>query len=165
MTGGGMARGDAAEGRPFARADVLGDRATRAEAAAGWDRRGAGNVARQHDALLQTRGPRLGRRREQRLGIGMMRRPEDLGLRTDLDDAPEIHHRHTVGDVTHDGEIVRYEQVGEPPLLLQILHEVDDLRLDRDIERRYRLVRHDEAGTERDRARDADALPLSAGEL
>ncbi len=51
--------------------------------------------------------PRLGCRRQQRLGIGMMGRPEDLGLRTDLDDASEIHHRHAVGDVTHDGEVVR----------------------------------------------------------
>ena len=157
---------DVAEGRPLARADILGDRAAGPEAAAGRDRRGAGNVARQHDALLRPRGPRLGGRREERLGIGVMgRRPEDLRLRTDLDDAPEIHHRHAVGDVTHDGEIVRDEQVGEPPLLLQVLHEIDDLRLDRNVERRYRLVRHDEAGTERDRARDADALPLSAGEL
>ena len=53
----------------------------------------------------------------------------------------------------------------EPELVLQVCKQVDDLRLDRDVERADRLVAHDELGLHRERARDADALPLPAREL
>ena len=49
--------------------------------------------------------------------------------------------------------------------LLQVLEQVDDLGLDRDVERRDGLVGHQELGVERQRAGDADALALAAGEL
>ena len=48
---------------------------------------------------------------------------------------------------------------------LQLLEQVEDLRLDRDVERRHRLVGDDELRLQGDRARDPDALPLAAGEL
>jgi len=57
------------------------------------------------------------------------------------------------------------EQVGEAVPALQVDQQIDDLGLDRYIERRYRLVAHDEIGPERKGARDADALALAAGEL
>ena len=41
-------------------------------------------------------------------------------------------------------QVVRDEQVGEAELVLQVLEQVDDLRLDRDVERRDRLVADDE---------------------
>jgi hypothetical protein len=47
------------------------------------------------------------------------------------------------------------------PISLQVHHQVDDLRLDRDVQRRHRLVGHD-LGLERQRARDGDALALAA---
>ena len=43
--------------------------------------------------------------------------------------------------------------------------QVDDLRLDRHVERRDRLVADDEPRLDRERARDADPLALAAGEL
>jgi hypothetical protein len=46
-----------------------------------------------------------------------------------------------------------------------VAQQVDDLRLDRDVERRDRLVGDDEAGPDRERPGDADALALAAGEL
>ena len=49
--------------------------------------------------------------------------------------------------------------------MLQRGEQVDDLRLDRDVERRHRLVGDDEVGVDRERARDADALALAAREL
>jgi hypothetical protein len=52
-----------------------------------------------------------------------------------------------------------------PSSLLQVLQQVDDLRLDRDVERRDRLVADDELGLDGERAGDADALALAAGEL
>src|SRR5256885_10623543 len=46
----------------------------------------------------------------------------------------------------------------------EVLEEVDDLRLDRDVERRDRLVADDERGLHGERPRDAHALALSAGD-
>ena len=95
----------------------------------------------------------------------MRRRVVDVVLRADLDDLAEVHHRDAVGDVAHDGQVVRDEDVGQAEVALQRLEQVDDLRADRDVERRDRLVEDDQLRVERERARDADALPLAAGEL
>ena len=52
-----------------------------------------------------------------------------------------------------------------PNSLLQVLEQVEDLRLDRDVERRDRLVADDQLRVQRERARDPDALALAAREL
>ena len=105
-------------------------------------------------------------RRQQRLGVGVPRRGvQRRACRRDLDDLAEIHHRDAVADVLHHGEIVGDEQVGQAELALQVLQQVDDLRLDRDVERGDRLVADDQLGLDRERAGDADALALAAGEL
>ena len=79
-----------------------------------------------------------------------------------LDDAAEIHHRDALAEMPHDRQIVRDEQVGQAEALAQILEQIDDLRLDRDVERRDRLVADDEFRLERQSARDPDALALAA---
>jgi hypothetical protein len=83
----------------------------------------------------------------------------------DLDDAAEVHHRDAVRDVTHDREIVRDEQIRDAELRLQILEQADHAGLNRHVERRHRLVEHDELRLHRERACDRDALPLTAREL
>ena len=62
-------------------------------------------------------------------------------------------------------KVVRDEQVGELQLVLEVHQQVDDLRLDRDVQRRNRLVPDDQVRIERERPGDADALALAAGEL
>ena len=62
-------------------------------------------------------------------------------------------------------QVVGDEQVGEAEVVLEVVEQVDDLRLHRHVERRHRLVEHDQARLERERARDADALALAAREL
>jgi len=57
------------------------------------------------------------------------------------------------------------KKIREPKFLLKVLKEVENLRLDRDIERGNWLVAEDELGIERERARNADALPLAAREF
>ncbi len=52
-----------------------------------------------------------------------------------------------------------------PNSSLQVVEQVDDLRLDRDVERRDRLVADDQLRPQRERARDADPLALTAREL
>ena len=78
---------------------------------------------------------------------------------------PEIHHRDARADVLDHRQIVRDEQVGEAEFLLQVFQQVDDLRLDRDVERGDRLVADDQLRRHRQRPGDADALALAAGEL
>src|ERR1044071_8606103 len=51
------------------------------------------------------------------------------------------------------------------PLLLKPFDEVENLCLDRDIQRGDWLIGDDEVGICRERARDADALLLAAGKL
>ena len=53
----------------------------------------------------------------------------------------------------------------QPELALQVAQQVEDLRLDRDVERGDRLVGDDHLRLQRERARDADALALAAREL
>ena len=60
----------------------------------------------------------MARRGEQRLGICR------------LDDAAEIHHRDAVGDVLHNGEVVRDEDISQPKALLEVAQQVQDLRAD-----------------------------------
>ena len=64
-----------------------------------------------------------------------------------------------------DAQIVADEEIGEAVPLLQIAQQIDDLRLHRHVERRGRLVEHDEFRLEHHRAGDRDALALAAGEF
>ena len=59
-------------------------------------------------------------------------------------DLAEIQHDDAVADMAHHREIVRDEQIGQAEPLLQVDQQVDDLRLDVDVERRDRLVGDDE---------------------
>ena len=68
-------------------------------------------------------------------------------------------------DVADDAEVVRDQQVGEAELVLQLAEQVDDLGLDRDVERRDRLVEDDQPRPQRQRPGDPDPLPLAAREL
>ncbi len=70
-----------------------------------------------------------------------------------------------VGDVAHDAQVVRDEDVGQVELVLQLVEQVDHLRLDRDVERRDRLVEQDQLRVDGERPRDPDPLALAAREL
>src|SRR5258705_9183232 len=60
---------------------------------------------------------------------------------------------------------MRDEKIGEILLALQLFQEVHDLCLDGNIERGDRFVGNDKVRIDRKCARNANALPLSAGEL
>ena len=79
----------------------------------------------------------------------------------DLRERSQVHDTNAVADVLDDGEVLGDEEVGEPQLLLEIVEQVEDLALDRDVERRDRLVAHDEVRVEREGTGDADALALA----
>ena len=95
----------------------------------------------------------------------MPRGAEQRVRRGDLDQTSEIHHADTVRHVAHHREIVADEEIGEAEPVLQVAHQIEDLGLDRDVERRGRFVAHDERRLRGERPRDGDALALPAGEL
>ena len=103
--------------------------------------------------------------REQRLRIGMQGHLEQGRLVCHLHNTPEIHHRHTVADVLDDRQIVRDEEIRQLEFVLQVHHEVDDLGLDRHVQRRHRLITHDELRAQRQSTRNAYTLALPAREL
>ena len=109
------------------------------------------------------RAARLGR--QQMAGVGVARAVEDLGHRPLLDQLAPGHHRDPLGEAAHDGEVVRDQQDRHAEPRLQLLQQLQDLRLDGDVEGGGRLVGDQDVGLVRQRHGDHHALPLAAREL
>src|SRR2546421_12823571 len=82
-----------------------------------------------------------------------------------FDDLPQIHHENPAADMLYDGKVVRDEQVRQAALLLQVPKQIDDLRLNGNIECAHRLIAYDQLRLDGQRARNADALTLPAAEF
>ena len=125
------------------------------------------HVAGEDDALPLARGLRVrdGDGGEQRLGIRMDGVLVQVVRVRNLDHLAEVHDGDALRDVMDDEQIVRNEQIRHAELLLKLFEHVDDLRLDRHVERGDRLVADDELRVDREGAGDANALPLAAGKL
>ncbi len=95
----------------------------------------------------------------------MQRVVEQFVALGELDDPAEIHHRDPLAEMPDHRQIVRDEQIGQVELVAQILEQIDDLRLDRYVESRNRLVADDEFRVQRQGPRDSDPLPLAARHL
>ncbi len=70
-----------------------------------------------------------------------------------------------MADVLDHAQIMRNEKIGQVILVLQVHHQVDDLRLNRNIQRRDRFIADDQVGVQRQCPCDADALALAAGKF
>ena len=90
---------------------------------------------------------------------------DDVGDRTDLDDAPGIHHRDAIGGFGDHAHVVGDQHHRGAVVAAKALQQGDDLRLDRHVERSGRLVGDDELRVRRERQGDHDALAHAAGEL
>ena len=97
--------------------------------------------------------------------VRMLRAVDHVGDRPDLDDAPGVHHGDAIGGLGDHAHVVRDQHHRGAVLAAQPLQQLDDLRLDRDVERGRRLVGDDEPRLRRERERDHDALAHAAGEL
>src|SRR5882757_1331386 len=143
-TGDRMVVADVDQRRPGRGASRLGERTASDQPA------GIRRVDRARDLALKPQSlafhaPLRDRRsREQRTRVGMPGIAEDALRRSDLDDAAQIHHRDTVGDVLDDLQVVADEEIGQVQPALQIEQEIEDLAAHRDIERRRRLVEDDD---------------------
>src|SRR5579884_2172200 len=127
-----------------------------------------GHVAAEDDPLASRRAAVqlvLRHRREQRGRVRVTRMLVQALRGADLEDPAEVHDGDPVGDLPDHREVGGDEDVREPELALEVLEQVEDLRLDGDVEGGDRLVADDQLRLERERARDADALALTAGEL
>ena len=110
-------------------------------------------VGLDHERRIRLQRRRIGLRlgRQQRAGIRMLRRGEDSLDRPLLDDLALLHHADGVGELAHDAEVVGDEQHRHAEPRLQVLEQLEDLRLHGDVERGGRLV-GDRAGRARWRA-------------
>ncbi len=104
-------------------------------------------------------------RAQQRLRVRVPGVGEDLLGRPDLDDPAEVHDRDPVAEVLRAGQVVGDVDVGQSEVLLEVEHQLEDLRAHRHVEHRDRLVRDQHARAGDDRARDDDALLLPAGQV
>ena len=100
-------------------------------------------------APLLRRGVEVRDRAQQALGVGMARTVEQLGGVRLLDLAAGIHHHDAVGVLGDHAHVVGDQDDGGAEGLLQLAHQVEDLRLDGDVERRGRLVGDQQLGIAR----------------
>ena len=114
------------------------------------------------DAGAFAAGVCLGDGAEECLGVGVCWVVEDFGACARFDDLAFVHDGDAVADVLDDGHVVGDEEVGEAELVAEVGEEVEDLRLDGDVEGGGGFVADDEAWVECECAGDADALSLAA---
>ena len=120
-------------------------------------RRHRAGDCRQPDAALGA----IGQRAEEHPRVGMQRpREELLGLRN-LDDLAGVHQRHALRHLRDDAEVVRDQQHRHAMAALQVGEQVEDLLLDRHVERGRRFVGDNDVGFAGERDRDHHALLLA----
>ena len=108
-------------------------------------------------------GIRCRHRSKEGLGIRMNRVAKQHRAVGDFDDAPGAHYGDPVGDIVDDRKIMRDEKVSKSQFLLQIHQQIEDLRLDRNVERRSWFVADNKARPQCKSPGDADALALTPG--
>lgn len=82
-----------------------------------------------------------------------------------LHDAAPIQHDDALREVTNHGEIMSNEQVSQPPGRLKSAEQVQNLRLDRQVESAHGLVADHQSRVRHQRSRDGDPLSLASGKL
>jgi hypothetical protein len=82
-----------------------------------------------------------------------------------LEHLPGVHHDHPVARLGHHAQVVGDQDDAHPQLGLELVDELQDLRLDRHVERGGRLVGDQQLGVARERHGDHHALPHPAGKL
>jgi len=82
-----------------------------------------------------------------------------------LHDATDVHHRDSVTDVPDDAQVMGDKKVGEIKLTLQFDEQVEDLRLNGDVQRGYRLVGDHQSWIQGQGPGNDNPLSLPAAEL
>ena len=108
-------------------------------------------------------GPRYGA--QERLGVRVDGRVEDLFHPAEFGQAAEVHDHHAVTYVLDNRQVVRDEDDGETKVPPQRFKQVEDLGLNRDVQSGDRLVGHQELRLERQRSCYGNTLLLAPGQL
>src|SRR5579875_2519874 len=95
----------------------------------------------------------------------MKRTSEDCLPVRELDDRAQVKHCDAIAEVLGDGKVVDNEEIRQRQLRPQVAQQVQHLRLDRDVERRDRLIEDNELGLQNKGSRYAYPLPLPPREL
>src|SRR5207248_135824 len=157
---------DIAQTRDLLPAHVDGTEAAGGKPAPRRDVDGGGDLAREHYSFCPLPLARDHRHRgQERLCVGVARVGEELMLWRHLDQVPEVQDCYAIGDMPHHAEVVRDQDVSEMQGVSQIREQIQDLGLDRHVEGAHGFVENQELRLDREGARDADPLPLSAAEL
>ena len=129
----------------------------------------AGSISSGTDPSIATSSPRrcVGRRNraDQSARVRVHRLIEHLVGGPDLDESAGIHHRDPVADPSDEREVVADVEHGRVQPFLQLGEQVQDPRLDRDVQGGRRLVGDQQLGVRRQRLRDHHALLHATGEL
>ena len=123
-------------------------------------RRRAGNLDEPVDVGLEAR-----QRAEQAPRVRVQRMLEELVDRRLLGHARRVHDDDLVGDLGDDAEVVRDHDDRGAVVVLELVHQLEDLRLRRHVEGRRRLVGDEQRRLVDERHRDHHALAHAAGEL
>src|SRR5215510_11209028 len=171
-TGEDIVQEPAAGDAPVARAEVtrLVGHATRHDLRAARVERAAGREPGQvrglaADGIERLLAAELRHRADQGARVGMLGGVEELAYRRLLDDLARVHDGHPVAHLRDDPEVVRHEDQGHAGLALDVLQEVQVLRLDRHVEVGRGLVGDDQARAAGQRDGADDALPHAAAHL
>src|SRR5262245_5566775 len=154
-----------AERRLLGSADILGERAARAKAAAARHRARVRRLTLQGEVERDAAAADAGHRGQQRLRVGMAGLLEDRRLVAVLDDLAEVHHRDPRAHRADHGEVVRDEHVGEREGLLKTPEELQHARLNGDVEPRGRLVEDHQTGMQCQDAGQPYPALLTAAQL
>ncbi len=103
--------------------------------------------------------------RQQGLGIGVVGRAKQLLHRRALDHTAQIHDHHAVTQMLDHAQVMADEQIRQAQFVSQVHEQIEDLRLNRHIERRHRFIAHQQLRLHCQRAGDADTLALAPTEL
>ena len=137
----------------------------RREAAGGRDIGEIGRQAFDSFQLAAARTVETGHRAQQTHRVGMARLVKQLLGRSLLGDARGVHDDDAVGVARDHAEIMRDDDQRDVELARQVLHQLENLRLNRHVERGGRLVGDDQFRIAGESDGDHHALAHAAGEL
>ena len=78
---------------------------------------------------------------------------------------PQVHNKNLIGNMLYYRQIMCDKQIGKISLLLQILHQIQDLCLNGNIKCRYRLIAYNEFRIQCKRPCNTDPLASAAIKL
>ena len=102
---------------------------------------------------------------QKHFGVLLLRGGDQLCRGVFLDDPAAVKDPHPVTEGRNQAQIVGDEEDGHAALLLQLLQQLQDARLNGDIEVSRRFVRDQQLCPAGKRQSDDNTLPLAAGEL